>query len=285
MKKLIILLLAVLCAAPGYGQSKKKVAVYVTGEADAPTKKVIGAKLVAAITKDDDYAAVERTADFLAELNKEQDYQRSGAVDEYQIAQVGKQFGVAFVCVADLTNVLGSRFVSARLITVQTGVVTATAERDSEIKSMTDLTGLAEDVAAGLINNEPPCHRVDKSAEPYGCCKGLTAIDGICRDMSRGYYWKYHGNCKTVRRYAKVRVDSHNTSCPYGSTYASSIDVACLYDVGFLKLGQNDWVGLWDTLFADDDWISHLDVIYRSGHSQSQQVVPYSEGWVVCVLP
>jgi peptidoglycan hydrolase-like protein with peptidoglycan-binding domain len=218
-------------AKSGEALNKQRVAVYVTGDADDATKKIIGAKLVSAITKDAKYAAVERTSAFLSELSKEQGYQRSGAVADDQITQLGKQFGVDFVCVADLTNVLGSRFVSARLITVQTGVVKASAERDSEIKSMADLTGLAEDVADGLINNAPPCHRVDKPAQPYGCCKGLTTIDGVCRDMSRGYYWIYNGSCKTVRWYGTIEWDDQYP-CPAGSSLAGPSELSCIVKLG-----------------------------------------------------
>src|SRR5574344_1080667 len=105
VKTILIATVAIFIAATASAQNKQKVAVYVTGDADNGTKKVVGAKLVSAITKDDNYMAVERTADFLAELSKEQGYQQSGAVADNQIVTLGKQFGVRFVCVADITSV------------------------------------------------------------------------------------------------------------------------------------------------------------------------------------
>jgi uncharacterized protein (TIGR02145 family) len=153
-KKLLVLVAALTCVATvatAQSQSKKKVAVYITGEGNAGTKKVIGAKLVSAITQTDEYAAVERTSDFLRELNKEQEYQRSGNVDDNQIAQLGKQFGVAFVCVADVSEVFGSTFIAARMINVNTGLITATAEKDKEINGMEDLVEVSEVVAAQLV--------------------------------------------------------------------------------------------------------------------------------------
>jgi hypothetical protein len=155
MKKVFVLMLAITCAATvvvaQQSQSKKKVAVYVTGEGNAGTKKVIGTKLVSAITQTDEYAAVERTSDFLRELSKEQEYQRSGNVDDNQIAQLGKQFGVSFVCVADVSEVFGSTFLAARMINVNTGLITATAEQDKEISGMSDLVEISEGVAAQLV--------------------------------------------------------------------------------------------------------------------------------------
>jgi hypothetical protein len=232
MKKILILLLATLCAAPGYGQSKKKVAVYVTGEADAATKKVIGAKMVAAITKDNEYAAVERTADFLAELSKEQDYQRSGAVADNQITQLGRQFGVAFVCVADISNLYGSLFVAARMINVQTGLVTATAEGDKEISGMADLTELSDDVADGLINDVAPCNKKDKPVDKKGCCEGLTDVGGVCRDLSGDIYWLPKSKCPRTylaRTMPKVAMNER-AICPAGYRVADSEDIQCLVD-------------------------------------------------------
>jgi hypothetical protein len=97
---------------------------------------------------------------------------------------LGRQFGVRFVCVADISSVYEATFVAARMINVETAVVTATAERDKEINGMADLTELADDIADGLLNNVAPCNKKGKPAEKKGCCDGLVAIDGICSDLS-----------------------------------------------------------------------------------------------------
>lgn len=130
---------------------KQKVAVYVTGEVETGYKKVIGSKLVTGITRSDDYAAVERTADFLAELTKEQDYQMSGAVSDNQIARLGQQFGVRYVLVADISEVFESMFVSARMIDVQTAQITGATEASSIVNSMDGLTELADTVISTLL--------------------------------------------------------------------------------------------------------------------------------------
>jgi hypothetical protein len=151
MKKILILLLAALCAVSASGQDKQKMAVYVTGDAEEGIKKVLGSKLVAAITQSGDYIAVERTADFLAEIQKEQGYARSGNVDNRQISKLGKQFGVQLVCVADISNVLGTNYASARLIDVETASVIATAEGYSDEEAIKDLVRTSESIASQLI--------------------------------------------------------------------------------------------------------------------------------------
>jgi hypothetical protein len=153
MKKIFTIVLAAVCAAGvAYGQ-KQKVAVYVTGSNDAGITKVLGTKLVAAITQSGSYVAVERTAQFLNELQKEQSYQRTGAVDDNQISKLGKQFGVELVCVADVTEVMGSQYVSARLIDVESATVTATADEANDLKSITDLVTVSESIAATLVGS------------------------------------------------------------------------------------------------------------------------------------
>lgn len=122
---------------------RSKVAVYVTGDADSGYKKVIGSKLVTGITRSENYSAVERTADFLAELAKEHDYQTSGAVSDNQIAKLGVQFGVRYVLVADVSEVFETMFVSARMIDVQTGLIKGSAEGRLLSESVDGLTDLS----------------------------------------------------------------------------------------------------------------------------------------------
>lgn len=127
------------------------VAIYVTGDADMGIKKVIGSKLVSGVTHSNDYAAVERTADFLGELMKEQDYQLSGAVTDSQIAKLGQQFGVQYVLVADISEVFGSMFISARMIDVQTAQIMNSADATQTVTNMVGLTEIADKIVSDIL--------------------------------------------------------------------------------------------------------------------------------------
>lgn len=153
-KVLFIFVLAALFSLNVFSQteSKKKVAVYVTGsDVEESYKKVIGAKMVSFITKSQQFSAVERTADFLSALNSEQDYQTSGEVSNSQIVKLGNQFGARYVAVLDLTNVLDELFVSSRMIDVQTGQIISSFDASSTAENMAQLTALANKVSDGLI--------------------------------------------------------------------------------------------------------------------------------------
>ena len=138
--------MAMLLAVCSFAQAPRKVAVYVTGDVEDSYKKVIGSKLVSGITQSGEYVAVERTNEFLAALTQEQDYQMSGAVNDQQIVKLGAQFGVRYVLVADVTEIFESTFISARMIDVQTGLITHSAEVDMELYSAKDLIKITEAV-------------------------------------------------------------------------------------------------------------------------------------------
>ncbi|GHT72820.1 hypothetical protein FACS189456_2380 [Bacteroidia bacterium] len=138
-----------------YGQeSKQKVAVYVTGGAEAGDNDMLGAQLTDAITASQNYVAVERTADFLQQLKKEQNYQRTGNVDDDQIAKLGQQSGARYVCVAELMAVQkGNYFVTARLIEVEKASVVGTADGAEPVTDLPTLKTVSKKVADLLLKD------------------------------------------------------------------------------------------------------------------------------------
>ncbi|HIW86798.1 MAG TPA: CsgG/HfaB family protein [Candidatus Onthomorpha intestinigallinarum] len=129
MRRLYLLLLFCLLF-PALGvqsQDKPKVAVYTTDESDYNIGAFVGDYLINAIVKRGEYIAIERTAQFLSEINKEQSFQRTGAVDDSQISRLGKNMGVQYVCVVKVARVGEQLFMSARLIDVETAEVKSTA--------------------------------------------------------------------------------------------------------------------------------------------------------------
>ena len=127
MKRIIITMFAAICFTAAFGQAKTNVAVYVHGNANEDEKKVIAQRIIANMVKSNEYAVVERTAEFLAELKREQGYQYSGNVDDGQIIKLGKQFGVKLVCVADVQRDGDYYLIATRMVNVETGLVVSAA--------------------------------------------------------------------------------------------------------------------------------------------------------------
>lgn len=179
MKKILIILLSAL-SLTAFAQ-QKKVAVYVTGE-QSGVSKVLGDQLVAAFAKSGKYTAVERTSSFLAELSKEQSYQRSGAVNDRDIARIGSQFGVNYVCVTDISDVFGEKYVSARLIDVENAEVIKATNASGSLSSMDELLTLASN-----ITNEFTGPTEQEKAQEAAYQQALRKENELKKTLAQGY--------------------------------------------------------------------------------------------------
>ena len=157
MRRLYLLLLFCLLF-PALGvqsQDKPKVAVYTTDESDYNIGAFVGDYLINAIVKRGEYIAIERTAQFLSEINKEQSFQRTGAVDDSQISRLGKNMGVQYVCVVKVARVGAQLFMSARLIDVETAEVKSTARPVSfNPDNLQDMESACDDLVASMFGEK-----------------------------------------------------------------------------------------------------------------------------------
>ena len=145
--------------------SKPKIAVYVTGGKDAVENRALGTYILEALVKSGRYIAIERTEAFLAEIANEHVTQRSGAIDDAQISRLGKQSGVQFVCVADITQGLRSNQVSVRILNVETAEVVAVGVSDGRLNTMQDLSRISANVVNAMFGiGAPPEKRLR-----FGC--------------------------------------------------------------------------------------------------------------------
>ena len=199
MKKLLILLFSALSLTTFAQQ--KKVAVYVTGQ-ESGINKVLGDQLVAGFAQSGKYIAIERTASFLAELGKEQNYQRTGAVDDKELSRLGKQFGVQLVCVADISDVFGQKYISARLINVESAEVVNTSNTSSQLDSMDELLNVTNKLtkeltsktvqekaaeAAAQLQREEDQKRKKMEQDSIATVREKEEIEQIKQAMAMGY--------------------------------------------------------------------------------------------------
>lgn len=157
MRKFLLLMLSLAILLPCNVSAqqptggKKKLAVYVTGKnIDDEIKYVIGSKMVEKITLSPKYSAVERSADFMREIQKELGMQTSGMVSDRTIAKIGQMLGVKYVAVANLQEVFNELYADARLIDVETGEIMVSTNSSSAVGSLPELVALAEKIANAL---------------------------------------------------------------------------------------------------------------------------------------
>ena len=181
MKKLLILLLSALSLT--IFAQQKKVAVYVTG--NDPINDIVGSRLVDGIAKSGKYIAIERTASFLSELSKEQNYQSTGAVDDSEISRLGKQFGVDYVCVASAFDVWGcEKYISTRLIDVESAEVVVSSSSNGAIANSSQLISVLNTLSDGLLSSfEQSKISTAKKVAVYVSRTGNKDVDIILGDQ------------------------------------------------------------------------------------------------------
>jgi len=157
MKKIIllsILIIALFADTIFADADKPKIAVYVTGGSNQSENDALGAQLLNAVVRRGNYTAIERTDVFLAEIDKEQVKQRSGAIDDAQISRLGMQAGVQYVLVAVITQAFGAYQVSARVLDVETAKVVSAGSADGRLKSISDLNRFASRIIEDMFGAE-----------------------------------------------------------------------------------------------------------------------------------
>lgn len=148
MKKALILIIGLMLSMAA--SSQKTVAVYVTSsESVAPeTKRILGSELVSAITRTNEYVAIERTDEFMAQVSQERgNYE----IDDAKLYDLGKKFGASNVCVADVTKFGDEYYIVARLLDIRTSKVWRTSRKYSKLASLKDLVETSESLAEGLF--------------------------------------------------------------------------------------------------------------------------------------
>ncbi len=148
MKQIITLIIGLMLSLAGFSQ--KTVAVYVTSsESISPeTKRILGSELVSAITRTNEYVAIERTDEFIAQVSQERgNYE----IDDAKLYDLGKKFGASNVCVADITKFGNEYYIVARLLDIRTSKVWRTSRKYSKLSSLKELVETSESLAEGLF--------------------------------------------------------------------------------------------------------------------------------------
>ena len=150
MKQIITLIIGLMLSMAALSQTS--VAVYVTSSdgVSPETKRILGSELVSAITKTNEYIAVERTDEFMAQVAQEQgNYE----IDDAALYNLGRKFGASNVCVADITKFGDEYYIVARLLDIKTSKVWRTSRKYSKLNSLKDLVETSESLADGLFGN------------------------------------------------------------------------------------------------------------------------------------
>lgn len=134
-----------------YAQTKVAVYVVPSDNLNETTSQIIGSELVAGIVKNNDYIAVERTKEFLAAIQEEQQNSSVQTIDDDKIRSIGRQMGVSLICVANVIPYQNSYYIQARMLSVEFATIEATARETSALSSLDEIVTAAESLTTKLM--------------------------------------------------------------------------------------------------------------------------------------
>lgn len=155
MKKLLIFLLSVL-SLTAVAQNKKTVAVLDPicrdNSVNVFFQQMVRGAMESAITASSEYKAYDRSA--FDQIQKEQAFQRTGAVNDSQIKKMGELAGVDYVLVSEVSAYEGYLSAIIKILNVTTGEYDKSVDDYMELKPESVKTKCRE-MASSLFGSSP----------------------------------------------------------------------------------------------------------------------------------
>ena len=131
-------------------------AVYATGTQNdqslpASLQTIIQNRTVTKLTKDGNYRLIERSGEFVRQIQKEQALQQSGEVADEQIAEIGASFGAQKICVVSVTIIDLYCYVATRIVDVSTKVSAESGDAEIANFSIPLLTKTLETALSQML--------------------------------------------------------------------------------------------------------------------------------------
>jgi len=142
-------------AAVAQEPQKQSAVVYMAGEEPSAVRgafKVLGLELAKALTNSTNYIAVDRTYEAIKILAAADIFKKDGAIDVNKAKLIGTQLAAQVVCVAEITEVLKSYYLDARLVNVETAEISKVASGYGDMNMAEEVVRIAQNVAAELVS-------------------------------------------------------------------------------------------------------------------------------------
>ena len=156
MKRLNFFLIALLLCSAVSAQQKLNVVIAAAGAEPAGKQNVLKAletKVQEAFVNDGRFTAVTRDQAVLNQIDKEHIYQRSGAVDDKQIIELGKQYGAAYLCTVKSSPVMESFILEAKLVDIESARIISVGSTRCDLVNMSDLVAAGGEIVRQLLGS------------------------------------------------------------------------------------------------------------------------------------
>ena len=133
--------------------NRLNLAVYTTGTQNdhvlsASLQNVIQNRTITKLTGEGRFRLIERSGEFLKQIQSEQTMQQSGDVADGQIAEIGASYGAEKICVVSVTIVDKYLYIAARIVDVATK--TSFESGDAEINNYNSIPLLTKTLETAL---------------------------------------------------------------------------------------------------------------------------------------
>jgi len=150
MKRLTLFFIMLFTAA-ALAYNPPQIAVYVTGDLHDKDKRVFGARLLTAIANTGHYTGIERPGEFFAEAERKRTAEQGGAINDAQISELGRHFGVAYVCIANLTHLDDTYKINVRIVNAKTAETVYAGEAASPLETAEELVAVLETMVENMF--------------------------------------------------------------------------------------------------------------------------------------
>lgn len=190
---LLILLFIAGCSvqAQNTNGGRYNLAVYATGLQDgqnisASIKTIAQNTASTNLTGGGNYQLIERSSEFLKQIEEEQKFQQSGDVADNQIAELGASYGAQKICVISITIDGDYLYVAARIVDVATKTSFESGEAEntsySGIAQLRPTVVKAINIILGVTGSSPVATRPTTSYGASGTDKSFT-VNGVSFKM------------------------------------------------------------------------------------------------------
>jgi hypothetical protein len=156
VKRLNFFLIALLLCSAVSAQHRLKVVVAAAG-AEPPQKnntlKILETKVQEAFVNDGRYIAITRDEVVLNRIDREHIYQRSGAVDDKQIIELGKQYGAKYLCTVKSSQYQESFMLEASLVDIETAKIIRVGNTPCDLVNIGDLVAASGEIVRQLLGS------------------------------------------------------------------------------------------------------------------------------------
>jgi len=187
--RIAVFIASLLCAAASVsaaGAAKPHVAVYVIGDKPENEKKILGNEITNSLLKSGRYAAAARTNDFLAALAQEQKKQR---VSDALLREIAQQHDVEHVCLADITEIFNTSYISLRIVNAATGEVSVVNSAYNDLRNLSDVANAVGGIVETMFTIKPTGAAGEKPFQTDAPAAGNDAAATAAGSGDASYYY------------------------------------------------------------------------------------------------